>query len=60
VAEEVPPRPVRKKISARPNGPWSSLLRTGLGLLIDDDDDWPRFKTVLDAARYIEQAAAGF
>ena len=26
------------------------------GLLIDDDD-WPRFKTVLDAARYIEQAA---
>ena len=29
------------------------------GLLIDDDD-WPRFKTVLDAARYIEQAAAGF
>jgi len=28
------------------------------GLLIDDDD-WPRFKTVRDAARYIEQAAAG-
>jgi acyl carrier protein len=28
------------------------------GLLIDDDD-WPRFKTVLDAARYIEQARAG-
>ena len=26
------------------------------GLLIDDDD-WPRFETVLDAARYIEQAA---
>jgi len=26
------------------------------GLLIDDDD-WPRFGTVLDAARYIEQAA---
>jgi acyl carrier protein len=29
------------------------------GLLIDDDD-WPRFRTVLDAVRYIEQAAAGF
>ena len=28
------------------------------GLLIDDDD-WPRFKTVRDAARYIDQAAAG-
>jgi len=28
------------------------------GLLIDDDE-WPRFKTVLDAARYIEQASAG-
>jgi acyl carrier protein len=28
------------------------------GLLINDDD-WPRFKTVLDVARYIEQAAAG-
>lgn len=28
------------------------------GLLIDDDD-WPRFKTVLDAARYIQQATAG-
>jgi acyl carrier protein len=27
--------------------------------LIIDDDDWPRFKTVLDAARYVEQAAAG-
>jgi acyl carrier protein len=27
------------------------------GLLINDDD-WPRFKTVLDATRYIEQAAA--
>jgi acyl carrier protein len=27
------------------------------GLLIDDDD-WPRFKTVLDAARYIDQAGA--
>jgi len=27
--------------------------------LIIDDDDWPRFKTVLDAARYIEQATAG-
>ena len=26
--------------------------------LIIDDDDWPRFKTVLDAARYIEQATA--
>ena len=25
------------------------------GLLIDDDD-WPRFKTVLDATRYIDQA----
>jgi acyl carrier protein len=25
------------------------------GLLINDDD-WPRFKTVLDAARYIDQA----
>ena len=25
------------------------------GLLINDDD-WPRFKTVLDAVRYIEQA----
>jgi acyl carrier protein len=25
------------------------------GLLINDDD-WPRFKTVLDAARYIGQA----
>lgn len=28
------------------------------GLLIDDDD-WPRFKTVLDAARYIDRAASG-
>ena len=28
------------------------------GLLINDDD-WPQFKTVLDAARYIEQAATG-
>ena len=28
------------------------------GLLIDDDD-WPRFKTAGDAARYIDQAAAG-
>jgi acyl carrier protein len=28
------------------------------GLLINDDD-WPRFKTVLDAARYLEQAATG-
>ena len=28
------------------------------GLLIDDDE-WPRFTTVLDAARYITQAAAG-
>jgi acyl carrier protein len=28
------------------------------GLLIDDDA-WPRFTTVLDAARYIEQASAG-
>jgi acyl carrier protein len=27
--------------------------------LIIDDDDWPRFKTVHDAARYIEQATAG-
>lgn len=27
--------------------------------LIIDDNDWPRFKTVLDAARYIEQATAG-
>lgn len=27
--------------------------------LIIDDDDWPWFKTVLDAARYIEQATAG-
>jgi acyl carrier protein len=27
------------------------------GLLINDDD-WPRFKTVLDATRYIDQAAA--
>lgn len=27
--------------------------------LIVDDDDWPRFRTVLDAARYIEQATAG-
>jgi acyl carrier protein len=27
------------------------------GLLINDDD-WPRFKTVRDAARYIDQAAA--
>ena len=26
------------------------------GLLINDDD-WPRFKTVLDATRYIDQAA---
>lgn len=26
------------------------------GLLVNDDD-WPRFKTVLDAIRYIEQAA---
>ena len=26
------------------------------GLLIDDDD-WPRFKTVLDAAQYVDQAA---
>jgi acyl carrier protein len=26
------------------------------GLLIDDDD-WPRFKTVLDATRYIDQAS---
>ena len=26
------------------------------GLLVSDDD-WPRFVTVLDAARYIEQAA---
>jgi acyl carrier protein len=29
------------------------------GLLINDDD-WPRFKTVLDATRYINQAAEGF
>jgi acyl carrier protein len=28
------------------------------GLLINDDD-WPRFKTVLDAARYVSQAPAG-
>ena len=28
------------------------------GLLINDDD-WPRFKTVLDAARYVNQAPAG-
>jgi len=28
------------------------------GLLIDDDD-WPRFKTVLDATRYIGRAAEG-
>jgi acyl carrier protein len=28
------------------------------GLLINDDD-WPRFKTVLDAAQYINQAPAG-
>ena len=28
------------------------------GLLIDDDD-WPRFKTAGDAARYIELAVAG-
>ena len=28
------------------------------GLLIDDDD-WPRFKTVRDAAQYIGQATAG-
>ena len=27
------------------------------GLLISDDD-WPRFKTVLDATRYIDQATA--
>ena len=27
------------------------------GLLVNDDD-WPRFNTVLDATRYIEQAAA--
>jgi acyl carrier protein len=27
------------------------------GLLISDDD-WPRFKTVLDATRYIDQAGA--
>lgn len=27
------------------------------GLLINDDD-WPRFKTMLDATRYIEHAAA--
>ena len=27
------------------------------GLLINDDD-WPRFKTVLDATRYINQATA--
>jgi salicylate hydroxylase len=27
------------------------------GLLINDDD-WPRFKTVLDATRYLDQAAA--
>jgi acyl carrier protein len=27
------------------------------GLLVNDDD-WPRFKTVLDATRYIQQAAA--
>jgi acyl carrier protein len=26
------------------------------GLLINDDD-WPRFKTVLDATRYIDQAS---
>ena len=26
------------------------------GLLINDDD-WPRFKTVLDATRYIDQTA---
>jgi acyl carrier protein len=26
------------------------------GLLINDDD-WPRFKTALDATRYIDQAA---
>ena len=28
------------------------------GLLINDED-WPRFKTVLDAARYVSQAPAG-
>jgi acyl carrier protein len=28
------------------------------GLLINDDD-WPGFKTVLDAARYVSQAPAG-
>lgn len=28
------------------------------GLLINDDD-WPRFKTVLDAARYVSRAPAG-
>jgi len=28
------------------------------GLLINDDD-WPHFKTVLDAARYVNQAPAG-
>jgi acyl carrier protein len=28
------------------------------GLLINDED-WPRFKTVLDAARYISRAPAG-
>jgi acyl carrier protein len=27
------------------------------GLLVSDDD-WPRFTTVLDVTRYIEQAAA--
>jgi acyl carrier protein len=28
------------------------------GLLINDDD-WPQFKTVLDASRYIDRAAEG-
>jgi len=28
------------------------------GLLINDDD-WPRFKTVLDAAQYVNQSPAG-
>ena len=27
--------------------------------LLVDDDAWPRFKTVLDAAPYIDRAAAG-
>jgi acyl carrier protein len=28
------------------------------GLLINDDE-WPRFKTVRDAARYVNQVSAG-